>query len=63
MPTIDLNCPRCKAPYQIEAEMAAHDEQLLDVVVQCRTCNRTLNSFIDINEMMVLDEGASSDSE
>lgn len=63
MSTIDLNCPSCKSPYRIDADTAAHDEQLLDVVIHCEKCSRTLNSFININEMMVLDEGTASESE
>ena len=63
MSTIDLNCPRCASPYNIDADTAAHDEQLLDVVIHCDKCHRTLNSFININEMMVLDEGTASKSE
>ena len=63
MSTIDLNCPRCASPYHIDAQSAVHDEQLLDVVVHCEKCGRTLNSFIQINEMTVLDEGTGSAGE
>ncbi len=59
---LDLKCP-CKGPLFARSESAAHDEQLIDVVVECKACGRTLNSFISIDEMLVLDEGSSCGKE
>lgn len=59
---LDLKCP-CKGLLFIRSESAAHDQQLIDVVVECKACGRTLNSFIRVDEMLVLDEGSSDGKE
>ncbi|NYA16563.1 hypothetical protein [Serratia fonticola] len=46
-------CPACgeSGVLDMEAEEAAHNEQLIDVVITCVECHAVFNSFININEM------------
>lgn len=48
---LDILCKPCRTPYELIAESAPHDENLIDVVVSCRHCGHTLNAFISIDEM------------
>lgn len=49
---LDTDCPQCQTPLlEIETSCAAHDPQLIDVVVRCLQCDHTLNAFISLNEM------------
>lgn len=46
-------CPACGVSDVLDmaAEEAAHDEQLIDVVITCVECHAVFNTFININEM------------
>ncbi|CAI8990195.1 hypothetical protein [Pseudomonas chlororaphis] len=60
---LDLHCDTCGVPLTVSAESAAHDSNLIDVVVDCESCGYTLNSFIRIDEMQVLNNGSASSKE
>ncbi|WP_213664276.1 hypothetical protein [Stutzerimonas stutzeri] len=55
MGELDTLCRRCGTPYPtITACAAAHDPNLIDVVVTCDHCGHTLNAFIYLDEMTVV---------
>lgn len=60
---LDLHCDTCDVPLTVTAESAAHDSNLIDVVVGCKSCGCTLNSFVRIDEMLVLNKGSASSKE
>ena len=54
---LDINCDTCDVPLAVTAESAAHDINLIDVVVSCNSCGCTLNDFIRIDAMLVVNKG------
>lgn len=46
-------CPKCNEEgcMTVTVEEAAHDAQLLDIVVECASCNARANSFVSVDEM------------
>lgn len=46
-----LRACECGGTLQVSVESAAHNHDLLDVVVTCDSCDQVLNDFININEM------------
>lgn len=54
----DATCPHCheQGGMAFTVDSAAHDPQLLDVIVMCSGCGTTFNDFMDINEMEVCGE-------
>lgn len=52
-------CPHCQeAALGLYVDEAAHDSDLLDVVVECYSCGRTINAFVSIsNDMTVVTPG------
>lgn len=56
--TLDCDCPNCGFPYpDLEATSAAHDDQLIDIIVRCPDCGWSLNAFVALSEMTVLNPG------
>jgi C4-type Zn-finger protein len=57
MQELDCNCPKCNAENSltVTATSAAHNPKLLDIIVQCAECDHTLNAFVDIAEMQVVE--------
>lgn len=52
---LDSDYKKCGVPYpSITASSAAHDANLIDVVVTCEDCGHTLNAFIALSEMTVI---------
>ncbi|WP_373389022.1 hypothetical protein [Pseudomonas alcaligenes] len=52
MDELDTVCRRCNTPYPtITASSAAHNPDLIDIVVTCEHCGHTLNAFISLDEM------------
>lgn len=45
---------RCGGDMKITAEPAAHDDTLLDIVVECEACGRVLNNFVNIEDCSVV---------
>lgn len=54
---LDINCDTCDVPLTVTAESAAHDINLVDVVVSCDSCGCILNDFIRIDAMLVVNKG------
>lgn len=55
MAELDINCRNCGAPLpEITATSAAHNPELIDIVVTCAECHYTLNAFISLDEMTVV---------
>lgn len=48
---LSFPCRACGATLYATIEEAAHNEQLLDIVVTCEGCGDALNAFVDIDEM------------
>lgn len=52
-----MACPKCNAEISrtdISVEPAAHDENLLDIIVTCPECGAKFNEFVDLREMVEL---------
>ncbi len=47
--------PDCDGTFAATIEMAAHDDNLLDIVVACDECDRKLNSFLALDDMPELE--------
>ena len=59
MAELDTNCRNCGAPLlEIRATSAAHDPELIDIVVECPECHYTLNAFISLGEMTEVQPGS-----
>lgn len=54
---LEAPCSACGGTLFATVESAAHDEDLLDIVVLCGTCNRTTNAFQKLEDMTVISEG------
>ncbi|QHA95818.1 hypothetical protein [Pseudomonas sp. J380] len=54
---LDIKCDTCAVPLTVTTESAAHDNNLIDIVVSCESCGCTLNAFVCIDEMRVLNKG------
>ncbi|MCO7557341.1 hypothetical protein [Metapseudomonas otitidis] len=52
-------CPHCNADgtRELYVSQAEHDPSLIDLVVQCFSCERVLNEFVPIANMMLLTPG------
>jgi hypothetical protein len=46
----------CKGYLDVTAKFAAHDDSVLDIIVECYDCGRVLNHFITLDEMMEVEE-------
>lgn len=56
MSIIDMVCPACSAPeMHLSVEVAACDENLLDIVLTCSDCHHCRNAFIAIDGMMEIE--------
>lgn len=54
---IRFKCPACgdkDANANVEADTAAHDSKLLDVIVECCECGAKFNEFLTFSEMVRL---------
>ncbi|HET8688489.1 MAG TPA: hypothetical protein VFM18_17900 [Methanosarcina sp.] len=54
-----MSCPACGIEledfeWEISAEIAAHDPNLIDVIATCPECGAKFNDFVDIREMVKL---------
>jgi len=54
---LEACCPKCgEETLDLEAQSAAHDRDLLDLVIECSTddggCGVILNGFMTISDMM-----------
>lgn len=51
-------CPSCETEdsMAMEVQQAAHNPQLIDIVVTCCICGTRFNEFVDVNNMEVLGE-------
>lgn len=55
MNAIDVVCSACGNPQMhLKADVAACDENLLDIVLTCSECDHCLNAFVAIDEMTVV---------
>jgi hypothetical protein len=45
----------CKGYFDLKATFAAHDDSMIDIIVECSECGRGLNYFITLDEMMELE--------
>jgi len=53
---VDVICPKCgDLQMHLEADVAAHDDGLLDIVLTCSECRHCLNAFVSVSEMMVVE--------
>jgi transcriptional regulator NrdR family protein len=54
-----MECKFCNASVDdndlITAVISAHDENLIDLIVECPECHKKLNTFIDMREMRAMD--------
>lgn len=50
---LDTCCP-CGGEHAAEARTAAHDHRLIDLLVVCESCGRTLNAFLKLEEDFLL---------
>ena len=46
----------CMGYLDVKTTFAAHDDSLLDIIVECNDCGRALNHFITLDEMMEVEE-------
>lgn len=58
-----MRCTNCKKKFEPDLisndtyiEIAAHDNNKLDIIITCPKCDHRLNIFIDISEMIDLDK-------
>lgn len=52
-------CPHCDAEGSLvlRVDQADHDNNLIDLVVECSSCKRELNGFMSLDDMFVLTPG------
>jgi RNase P subunit RPR2 len=46
-----MKCKKCKAEMtkdDVAVEIAAHDDNLLDIIVTCPECGHQVNDFMDV---------------
>jgi RNase P subunit RPR2 len=58
-----MKCKNCNTEFDIDnvrTTIAAHDDDKLDIIVECHVCGRKLNEFISITEMVVIEDGKAS---
>ena len=52
MIALDVVCPACgAADMHLRAEVAACDENLIDIVLTCTECQHCRNAFVEIDGM------------
>lgn len=55
----EIACAGCGSEHHIAyLNPAAHDPKLIDLVVECAECGRTLNEFVTVSEMLVVSQGS-----
>lgn len=56
---LQAKCPHCdKQALTLFVDEAAHDPDLIDLVLECSGCTRQINAFVSIsNDMTVLTPG------
>ena len=53
-----MKCKRCKEQLDmsnITVEVAAHDDEKLDIIIECPACDYTINGFIGTDEMIEIE--------
>ncbi|WP_281687604.1 hypothetical protein [Pseudomonas citronellolis] len=60
VPVYEVTCENCGGEHHTAyVDAAAHDPRLLDLVVECDSCGRTLNEFVEVRCMTLVNEGTS----
>lgn len=55
-----MKCNTCGTEWDIDnvrTTIASHDDDLLDIIIECHFCGRKINTFISTTEMVVIEAG------
>lgn len=50
-----VKCKACGGQLYVLASSACHDVTLIDVVVECDGCERTIYDLVDMDEMSIIE--------